>query len=301
MHLRPRGFSELIDATFNILRARFRPIATVGALMIIPGALLSLVMAATMPTRVAGAPPTLPEMGAKFWTMWAVLVPISTVVYTLGSIALIALASATYLGREADVGAAFALARRRFWPVLGSMILKWIAVFAPFVVVAVFITGVAAAGGASGAGGAAVLGIFMFVWFFVAPVLLLRWAVSTPVAALEQAGASQALGRSGKLTKGSKGRLFGLYLVFFIVFGAMYAVGATIGGLTGALFNNPLFANVLGNVMSMVLYPVLAVLQTVIYYDLRIRNEGFDLEVMAGGLGDEAVLPAAGTAARLPA
>jgi hypothetical protein len=296
MHLRPRGFSELIDATFNVLRARFRPIATVGALMIIPGALLSLVMAMTMPTRAAGVPPTLPELGAKFWVMWAVLVPISTVVYTLGAIALIALASATYLGREADVGEAFAVARRRFWPVLGSMILKWIAVFAPFALVAVFIGGIAAAGG-----GAAVLGILMFLWFFVAPVLLLRWAVSTPVAALEQAGPGQSLGRSGKLTKGSKGRLFGLYLVFFIVFGAMYAVGATIGGLTGALFNNPLFANVLGNVMSMVLYPILAVLQTVIYYDLRIRNEGFDLEMMAGGLGSDAVLPAASTPARLPA
>jgi hypothetical protein len=43
----------------------------------------------------------------------------------------------------------------------------------------------------------------------------------------------------------------------------------------------------------------------VVYYDLRIRGEGFDLEVMAAGLEQGAGLPAAGapagSAARQPA
>lgn len=302
MQLRPRGFSELIDATFDIVRARLRPVATVGAIMILPGTLMTLAMAALAPdvANQPRNPASLEGMGPSFWLIMAVLVPISVVVYALGSTALVAIASSAYLGGSADMSEGFALGRRRLGPVIGQWILKWLLVFGPFMVLALVVGAVAAGAGAAGGatGGLAAAGIgglLMFVWMIVAPILLLRWAMSMPVAALEDAGASTSLRRSGVLTKGSKGRLFGLYFVFFCVFVAMYAVGAMLGAMTGALFDSPVFVNVLGNVMSMVLYPLLAVLQTVIYYDLRIRNEGFDLELMAGGLTDSAasVLPPA--------
>jgi len=305
MHLRPRSFSEIIDATFNIVRARIGPIATIGALMIIPGAIMSLVMMKLLPDVTATSPGTLPTLGPKFWTAWAIIFPISIVVYTLGSTALIAVASATYLGHHADVQDGLAAARRRFWPVIGTGLLKALAIFLPFGVVFALIGGIAASGAKGGSGaavGAGLLGaLLMLVWMIALPIMLLRWAVAVPVTALEHVGPATALGRSSKLTKGSKARLFGLYVVFFVVFFAMYAVGATIGGLTGAIFANLAFAQVLGNVMSMVLYPLLAVLQTVIYYDLRIRNEGFDLEMMASGLNDQAVLSPAGAPTRQPA
>lgn len=307
MHLRPRGFSELVDATFAIIRARLRPIATIGALMILPGALMTLAMAALAPDLATPSknPASLEGMGSTFWLLMLVLVPISVVVYALGSTALVAIASSAYLDGSTEVGEGFALGRRRIGPVIGQWILKWLLVFAPLMVLAMVVGGVAAGAGAAGSarsaiGVAAIGGILMFAWIFIAPILLLRWAVSMPVAALEAAGASAALRRSGVLTRGSKARLFGLYFVFFCVFFAMYAVGAMFGAMTGALFDSPVFANVLGNITSMVLYPLLAVLQTVIYYDLRIRTEGFDLEVMAGGLTDSAaaVLPPAQAAPR---
>ena len=305
MHLRPRGFSELVDATFNIVRARIRPIATIGALMLIPGALMSLLMMKLNPNIMTPTPGTLPTVGPAFWAAWAIIFPISIVVYTLGSTALVAIASAAYLGREADVPEGFAVARRRFWRVVGTALLKAAAIFLPMVAVFALIGGVAAAGAKGGSGaaiGAGLLGFLLtLVWMVALPILLLRWAVAVPVAAIEGVGPATALGRSGALTKGSKARLFALYLVFFIVFVAMYAVGTIIGGLTGTLFSSPAFAQVLGSVMSMVLYPLLAVLQTVIYYDLRIRTEGFDLEMMAGGLGEQAVLPPVGASARQPA
>jgi Membrane domain of glycerophosphoryl diester phosphodiesterase len=304
MHLRPRSFSELIDATFEIIRARLRPIATVGGLMILPGAIMSLVMATMVPELMTPSrnPQALQALGAKFWMIFLVLFPISTVVYALGSTALVAIASSAYLGGHADVAEGFALARRRMWPVIGTWLLKALLVFAPFMALTMIVGVLAKTMGTAGtAAGGVLVFLGMLAWLVLAPILLLRWAVSMPVAALESAGPSAALRRSGVLTKGSKGRLFGLYIVFFLVFFAMYAVGAMIGGMTGAMFDSPTFANVLGNIMSMVLYPLLAVLQTVVYYDLRIRTEGFDLEVMAGGLSDAAtggVLPAAGATPR---
>ena len=33
------------------------------------------------------------------------------------------------------------------------------------------------------------------------------------------------------------------------------------------------------------IYPLLAVVSTLVYYDLRIRKEGFDLEIMSRELG----------------
>ena len=42
------------------------------------------------------------------------------------------------------------------------------------------------------------------------------------------------------------------------------------------------------------IYPLLAVVSTLLYYDLRIRKEGFDLEIMSRELGGvPAPLPAA--------
>ena len=242
LHLRPRSFSELIDATFEIIRARLRPIATVGALMILPGAVMSLVMAFTMPDILnpAKSPQTMQAIGAKFWLIFLVLFPISTVVYALGSAALVSIASSAYLGGHADVADGFALAKRRMWPVIGTWLLKALLVFVPFIALTMIVGALATTMGTAGAASGGVLAFLgMLAWFILAPILLLRWAVAMQVATLEPAGPSTALKRSGALTKGSKARLLGLYIVFFLVFFAMYAVGAMIGGMTGALVNLP--------------------------------------------------------------
>ena len=52
------------------------------------------------------------------------------------------------------------------------------------------------------------------------------------------------------------------------------ALGATPGTLTLAVVG----------VVQMLLYPLLYCVLTVAYYDLRVRKEGFDLEVLASTL-----------------
>lgn len=308
LHLRPRGFSELIDATFHIIRARFKALATVGALMMIPGAVMSLVLVLRMPDLMTATPGTMPTLGREYWTMFALVAPFSFALFTFGIAALIAMSSGAYLGKEVDVREAFATARRRFWPVLGAFFVKWfmisVPIFAMLVIVGITAGGAAAASGDATMAGAMAGGVgvlLLLAWMIVAPILLLRWAVSTPAAVLEPIGPVASLSRSAKLTKGSKGRLFVLYLVFFVV--AMVAVMTLgmLGGLVGAAAGSVVVSQVLGNVMSLAMYPVLAVLQTVVYYDLRIRTEAYDLELMAQGLGADAALPAARGHAGQPA
>jgi hypothetical protein len=51
------------------------------------------------------------------------------------------------------------------------------------------------------------------------------------------------------------------------------------------LTQNATLLSVLGALTTLVLYPVWPVVATVLYYDLRVRKEGLDLEVLAGELG----------------
>jgi hypothetical protein len=42
---------------------------------------------------------------------------------------------------------------------------------------------------------------------------------------------------------------------------------------------------VLQTLYTIVAYPIIGITQMILYYDTRIRAEGFDIEVMAGALG----------------
>jgi hypothetical protein len=108
--------------------------------------------------------------------------------------------------------------------------------------------------------------------------------VSTAVAVLESPPTSSAaLGRSWELTRGYKGKVFGTVFVGFLLL--------SIPGMGLSLFTGPGASGVqaLGvlavqAILEVLLYPLLYVLPTVIYYDLRVRKEGFDLELLASAL-----------------
>jgi hypothetical protein len=74
-----------------------------------------------------------------------------------------------------------------------------------------------------------------------------------------------------------------LLYVPIIAIGAIATVVLPSGGLSGGLTPGLLTLAVVG-VMQMLLYPLLYCVLTVAYYDLRVRKEGFDLEVLASTL-----------------
>ncbi|MHA6769860.1 hypothetical protein [Sphingobium ummariense] len=75
---------------------------------------------------------------------------------------------------------------------------------------------------------------------FVIPgvILLLMWAVAVPALVTERIGVFAAFSRSRALTKGARWRIFGLYLLLFIVmwlFLILISLVLGIGGLTSGL------------------------------------------------------------------
>lgn len=105
---------------------------------------------------------------------------------------------------------------------------------------------------------------------------------------LEKMGPVDAVTRSFALTKGRAGHVF---LTLLLLYGLYFALsfGITLGV---AMFGSPVLQTVVSSVLSIFCFPILGLAALVLYYDLRIRNEGFDVEHMAQSLDGSPYAPA---------
>lgn len=121
------------------------------------------------------------------------------------------------------------------------------------------------------------IGLAALVFLIPGIVVACGYAVVAQVVVLEELRTpTDALGRSWALTKGYKGKalllgIVGLAFVFMLpqlaaAFTAVLVPSLEVG-LTAA-----------GSVISVILYPIFACSFTLLYYDLRVRKEAFDLE-----------------------
>ena len=107
-------------------------------------------------------------------------------------------------------------------------------------------------------------------------------AVSTPVVVLEEVGAMEALSRAWFLTRGYRLRIAGLLFVCLILILIPYLALLALGGALSATL--PIWIAVVALLGRLLLTPILYCLLTLLYYDLRVRKEGFDLEMLAASL-----------------
>jgi len=124
-------------------------------------------------------------------------------------------------------------------------------------------------------------GIFLATYFFA-----VRQAV-----VLEDKGAFDALGRSGRLSRGNKWHILGT-LILVVVLSTIVNLGAV---MLINLQPSKVITSVLATAVTIVVYPILGITETVLYFDTRIRNEGFDVEYLAGAVTDTS--PTAGPVA----
>jgi hypothetical protein len=143
-----------------------------------------------------------------------------------------------------------------------------------------------------------IVGIASYILVFAALLLLVipgivvacGYSVAVQVVVLEELRAStDALGRSWALTKGFKGKAFQLGLalgvLYFLPFLAVGAVAAFVPVAESTL-------QVIAQFVSFLLTPWFACVFTLFYYDLRIRKDGFDLELLSQTLEHPTVAPA---------
>jgi hypothetical protein len=120
------------------------------------------------------------------------------------------------------------------------------------------------------------------------------WSVALPVLLLEHTGVFRALGRSFELTKVRFWLAFGVFwigqlLVFALRagFAALVAIVIIRGSHSDS---GDVIAQSLGNaIASIVTVPFAATALVALYFDLRIRAEAFDVQMMLAGLDEPRV------------
>jgi hypothetical protein len=134
-------------------------------------------------------------------------------------------------------------------------------------------------------------GIIFACWFWL----------TTPAVVVENLKATKAMSRSKALVSGNLGKVFVIgFVVFCIALVVNWACG-TISGLlsAGAAQENRLLALIIQQVVALVgqvlVAPIGAAACILFYYDMRIRKEAFDLEMLANSMGGAGGPPNVGT------
>ena len=129
-------------------------------------------------------------------------------------------------------------------------------------------------------------------------IVWVRYALAIACCVVEDLGVTASIKRSAILSKGSRFRIFLIYIVFVLL---AVLLGAALGGLAGGVgtlipnLTTRLILIYLANFIASVLTGPLATIGiALVYYDERVRKEAFDLQLMMSSLDPPA--PSAATA-----
>jgi hypothetical protein len=199
--------------------------------------------------------------------------------------AVIRVVSDDYLDRPTGVGPGLGTALHRIGGLLGYVLLElavWIGVFVVAGGLAIL---VALAGAGSAAVGLLVLLASAGLVFVVFAAVKMCLGIQTVV--LERLSPWAALRRSWRLTNGSFWRIVLFYVVIAVVSGILSGI---LSGLTGLVEGAAPIATktaievLTTGVIEIFTSPFILILLTLVYYDIRIRREAFDIEMLAQSL-----------------
>ncbi|OFW06773.1 MAG: hypothetical protein A3H96_13990 [Acidobacteria bacterium RIFCSPLOWO2_02_FULL_67_36] len=299
MDLRPLSLGELLDRSFSLYRARFR---TLVAIMVIPAVFAAgmAMVSQTISTLAGrlGQPGHEPNVSEAFtmmglaFAMFA-LMAVYFVVSMIAFGATTAAVSDIYMGRDTSAAGAFRRVRDRVGRLLLVLLLiglRMAGVFIAAIVVGA-VMAVVFALGAPWAGG-----VVMVLMVLAAGILMLylwlRYALSIPAVMLEPITASEAIRRGVELGAGHRWRILivGLFAAAVtyataLLFQGPFTVAAIVMGPdTRAAFALNLVGAFAGAVAGAISGPLGIVALALLYYDMRVRHEGLDLQLMMQSL-----------------
>ena len=245
--LRPLSTGEVLDVGFSLYRRHFVTLALV--------ALVSQAVALVFSIYVQATGGTLVNLGL---TLVSLL--LSSVCAAIGMGASTKIIADSYLGRTTTVQGALA------WviPHVGKIITLTV-----------------------------VMGLLLGVGFvlLVVPgaILAAGFAVAPSALVVEGLSATGAMDRSWQLTRGHRWKAFWTMVVALVLIYVVTLAAGLLGGLLATVLGvDALVALVVVGaitaLLSLFVYPYIYAAITVLYYDLRVRKEGFDLEMLESQL-----------------
>jgi hypothetical protein len=261
--LRPLALGEILDVSIKLVRRNWRALATLVLVVAVPLAVVSLLITTSTTSYDATNDVRSADEGAAYGGGVAINAVLQVVLYLLATVACFLAIADAYLGRPPDWQASLAFAARRGPAVFVMFVAAFLAIvvgFVPLVIPGIFLT--------------------------------IRWAVALPALLLERRGPMAALGRSWRLVAGFWWKCFGTLLVtYLLVTVVTFAVVAVLGAVLAAFTNTDSFLGltlqqVITVVVELFTLPLFAAVTIVLYVDLRVRKEGFDLALMADHIAD---------------
>ena len=306
--LRPMGFGDLLDAIFSLYRAHFLPFLAIASGYFI--AILIVISIVFLDDSVG--------RGAKI-AIWISTVSITFGVSVFVVSGLVFAGTEAYLSRNIKVRAALKQAMPRFLPCfIGSLLFGLLAWFCGILANILFALLIESYISTIGVGSVNILLVnftvglvFVIITVCLAGFFLPYWSFFLSAVSLEGRSMRAGLRRSRELIRGRRWRVVGTVLAIFLlpfaigfVLRAVFAFLLVLTGLDGvgsfletvrwmSLWELP--TNLEELRLSYVLMylinlgvdtftiPIWVIGCTLLYFDQRIRKEGFDIETMATG------------------
>ena len=276
--IRPMGFTDILDTTFSLYRNHYRLFLGISAVYFFS------------------------HIAFSTFTHW-VMSFCELVVPVLCYGGLTFASAQAYLRRHITARSAFKQVKHRIWSYLGSVILWCLVVGTP----AMFIFAVPSIIPIIGVSGVltTIIGIpaIIIVGILFAIYFATRWAFYTQAVMVEETSATNALRRSGELVKGAWWRVFGIMVAILLIYLMIELILLTsstlIFALSGIASEIDLLEvirrtiwephgeiegilhllHAIQTAIAALTMPIPAIGFTLLYFDRRIRKEGFDIEM----------------------
>lgn len=266
--LRPLNLADILDQSISLYRRNFAVFVGITAIVYVPVGIIQMAFGyfmGSLQQSAPGNPDQIPwhQMGGFGIAIFG-LILVSIIAVPIGQGALAIAVSRRYLNEEVTVADAYHAIGARWGPLIATALILGLAI---------------------GAGTLFCLvpGIYLGVlWMFATAVIALE-AITSP---------TEAAKRSNELVQGEWWRCFRTYAVLSILVSIVtqaLAMPLTLASTLGLMQHNMALAQAINQGVAtaagVLVQPVLMVGLVMLYYDLRIRKEGFDLELLAQALG----------------
>ncbi len=240
---RPRSIPEILDTSFQILRRHY------GQFVVIAGCLYLPFIAVQFLVEASLSDPSSALLAGVAGVFFLLFMFVYIVWSAVAEAAILVAASDAYRGHEVRASDALRGVMARFGPILFASFNKAIrvALWSLLLIIP---------------------GIIAYVRYFAIPATVV----------LEGRSGSDAMARARALSEGVKGRVFLALLAVWMIWGALYFSIVAVAALVS---QSERVANVAGAVFSIFTYPLIPIATALLYYDVRIRKEGYDIELMA--------------------
>lgn len=264
--LRPLNLSDLLDTTLRLYRHNFATFLGITAVVYVPVGIVQVIAACQMgvATNALKNSPDAPAAAlAALGLPMLSLVLVALLAVPICQGALSVAVARRYLGQPTSIEDAY-----------GTIGSRWGMLIAATLLVALMVI--------MGTFACILPGIYLAIMLMFVP----------PVIVLEGLPVIQSLERSWNLVKTDTWRILGTYFLLSLIVGIIgQAVSVPVTLISAALWttSNPVLSQAIPQgfsaIVTTITQPVLVIGLVLLYYDVRVRTEGFDVQILAQALG----------------